>query len=91
MEFDVARDLPPPIAQLNGEERAWLAEALAAAADSDGDSILWVLQGILESRISEQEFEDYLLFEPEDQQAILQRVADQLPELDGMRIKRPAA
>jgi hypothetical protein len=86
LEFEITRDLPPPIGVLNDGERVWLTEALAILATGDEGPLERALQQILENRISEQEFDDFLLFEWEDQREILQRVAAQVPELAGIHL-----
>jgi hypothetical protein len=86
MEFQVTRRLPPPIGQLSGEERQHLVDALAVFAMGDEGALLRSLEEVLENRVSEQEFGDYQLFCEEDQREVLQRLAEQVPELAGVRL-----
>lgn len=87
MEFDITRDLPPPIGQLSEEEHQHLIDALPLLATGDDGPLLRALQDVLEDRVSEQEFGDYQLFPDEDQREILQRVAEQVPDLAGIHLK----
>ncbi len=86
LEFEVTRNLPPPIGELSGDERGWIVDALVCLRSGDTEPLERALQEILESRVSEEEFGDFLLFTLEDQQAILQRIAEQVPELAGVRL-----
>ncbi len=88
LEFDVTRALPPPIGQLNDDEREWIIKALAPLRSGDAGPLEMALQEVLEQRISQEEFGDYLLFAVEERRAILQRVAEQIPELSGVRLRR---
>ena len=86
VDFEVTRDLPPPIGQLNDEERQFILEALPALAAGDERPLLLALKDLLESRVSEQEYEEYQELFESDQRAILQRVAEQIPDLTGVRL-----
>lgn len=86
MEFEVTRELPPPIGQLSDAEHQQLVDALPVFAMGDDGPLVQVLQDMLEDRVSEQEFGDYQLFVEADRRAILQRVADQVPALAGIRV-----
>jgi len=87
LEFEVTRDLPPPIGELSADERGWIVDALALLRSGDTEPLERALQEILEYRVSLEEFGDFLLFAPEDRRTILQRVAEQVPELAGVRLK----
>jgi hypothetical protein len=87
LEFEVTRDLPPPIGQLNDDEREWIVDTLAALRSGDVEPLEFALQAVLEARITEQEFSDFLLFDTDDRLAILQRVAEQIAELAGVRLE----
>jgi hypothetical protein len=87
MEFQVTRRLPPPIGALGDQERRDLVDALSALATGDDRPLLCSLQDILENRVSEQEFGDYQLFCDEDQREVLQCLAEQVPELAGVRLQ----
>lgn len=80
-------ELPPPIGQLSEEEHQDIASSLPALATGDDAPLLQVLKELLESRVSEQEFDDYQEFFERDRRAILQRVAKQVPELAGVHLR----
>jgi hypothetical protein len=86
LEFEVTRTLPPPIGQLADDERTWVIDALVPLRSGDAGPLERALQEILEQRISQAEFSDYLLFAVEDQQAVLQRLIEQVPQLSGVRL-----